>query len=88
MEIDWAHQFIEHETVRSVPCGSLSPARMRSRVQLQETYRWLAEGGRDPLGILVIDSHQAPIQFVSSLLEGSVARGFGKPCISRHVRDY
>ncbi len=42
-------------------------------------YRWVGEGGRDPLGVLVGDTLPAPFQLGTSFLEGGVALDFGTP---------
>ncbi len=42
-------------------------------------YRWVGEGGRDPLGVFGGDTIAAPIQLFTSLLEGGVAVNFSKP---------
>ncbi len=42
-------------------------------------YRWVGEAGRDPLGVLLGDMFESPIQVGTSLLEGGVALDFGTP---------
>jgi hypothetical protein len=42
-------------------------------------YRWVSEGGRDPLGVFGGDILRVPFQLGTFLLEGGEALNFGTP---------